>query len=516
MRRRNRTLPVVTLVALVAGVLAAIGPSLTQAGGSQVPTLSTWTLHAPLETVSVHATRYGRRLPKSFIGLSVEDWALPDYLGPDPHKINPLFVKLVEGMAPGGRVAVRIGGNSQDRSWVPVAGMARPAGVWYSITKSWLADAHAFERATHARVTLGINLASDSPTLSAYEARALVSAIGRSNVAALEVGNEPDLYYRASWYEHQSVAGLPPRSASYGPSQYIADADVWASVLPDLPLAGPAVGGGAWLPNTKELASDIPRLGMFTAHRYPLWGCEPNPQSSIYPTIAHLFAPGASAGLADQFAGSITRAHALGETFRLDELGSVSCSGRAGVSNTFASALWGVDVLFNLARVGADGVNFHTLPGAVYQPFTFHHSQSGWTAHVSPDYYGTLLFNRAFPPGAQLVRTTAPAGPLKVWTTVGRSGKLRVVLINESGTAARNIQLNLPGSPGALSEQVLKAAGLRATSGVSLGGESFAASTSTGTLGAPKTVLIEPSDDGYEVSVPASCAVLLTGTGSGS
>ena len=46
-------------------------------------------------------------------------------------------------------------------------------------------------------------------------------------------------------------------------------------------------------------------------------------------------------------------------------------AGKRGVSDTFASALWVLDTLFNLAAVGVDGVNVHTLPGAAYELFTF-------------------------------------------------------------------------------------------------------------------------------------------------
>ena len=67
-------------------------------------------------------------------------------------------------------------------------------------------------------------------------------------------------------------------------------------------------------------------------------------------------------------------AHARGLQFRLDEINSAAlrrCLGRTGVSDTFASALWMLDTLFNMASVGVDGVNFHSLPGADYELFTF-------------------------------------------------------------------------------------------------------------------------------------------------
>ena len=37
-----------------------------------------------------------------------------------------------------------------------------------------------------------------------------------------------------------------------------------------------------------------------------------------------------------------------GATFRIDEMGSVTCNGHVGVSNTMASALWATGALFSV------------------------------------------------------------------------------------------------------------------------------------------------------------------------
>ena len=46
-------------------------------------------------------------------------------------------------------------------------------------------------------------------------------------------------------------------------------------------------------------------------------------------------------------------------------MNAVSCGGVRGVSDTFASALWALDTLFEFSRVGVDGVNFHTVPNTI-------------------------------------------------------------------------------------------------------------------------------------------------------
>ena len=84
-----------------------------------------------------------------------------------------------------------------------------------------------------------------------------------------------------------------------------------------------------------------------------------------------------------------------------------------------------------MASVGVDGVNFHTLPHAGYELFTFRHVNGTWEAFVHPEYYGLQMFAQAFPPGARLLNLSAPSGPVKVWATQGTDGTLRVTVINE-------------------------------------------------------------------------------------
>src|SRR5581483_6100728 len=101
---------------------------------------------------------------------------------------------------------------------------------------------------------------------------------------------------------------------------------------------------------------------------------------------------------------------------------------------------------FDLASVGVDGVNVHSLPGAGYELFTFRRTAAGWQAFVHPDYYGMLMFSQAFPAGARLVPVRAPAGPVKIWATLGLDGHTWVTLINK-GSRARWVELWLPFSP---------------------------------------------------------------------
>ena len=146
---------------------------------------------------------------------------------------------------------------------------------------------------------------------------------------------------------------------------------------------------------------------MVTYHRYPLRACVTDPTSPGFPSIPNLLADSASAGLATPMAPFIAVTHRHNLPFRVAEMNSASCQGAKGVSDTFASALWALDTMFQFASVGVDGVNFHMLPGSNYELFTVSHNSTGaWQAFVHPEYYGLLMFAQAFPPGARLLQTT--------------------------------------------------------------------------------------------------------------
>src|SRR6516165_4655134 len=163
-----------------------------------------------------------------------------------------------------------------------------------------------------------------------------------------------------------------------------------------------------------------------------------------------------------------------------------------------------------MARVGVDGVNIHTYPGATYQLFTFSRSRHGWTASVAPEYYGLDMFAQAAPAGARLVATTTTnAQGITVWATRGRLGRTRVLLINESPDRRTVALSSASGRPATL--ELLSAPSLTSTTGVTLGGQSFGNRTATGRL-AGRSHVAELSATGgrYVFTLPAESAALVT------
>jgi len=501
---RNGFLAALTaaLLALTVAVLADLG-SITAGAQPATPTVS----------ASVGSSPSGQPLPQSFLGVSLEYSALHLYTGRDPRALNPVLIQLVRNLAPGQTPVLRIGGNSADTTWWPVPGEIPPIGVKYALNEGWLQTTKAFANALGAKLIMGVNLAGGRPADAAIEARAILAGIGRQSIQALEIGNEPDVYGLFPWYRDRRGKLFFARAHNYSLSEYITQFSRWRAALGrSTPVTGPAFAELNWLSGLSTFINSEPGLSVLTIHRYPLRACLTNPSAPGYPTIPNLLADQASSDVAQAVAPYVATTHARGLSFRVDEMNSASCSGKWGVSNTFASALWVLDTLFNLANVGVDGANIHSLPGAAYELFTFKHTAFGWEAFVHPEYYGMLLFAQAFPPGSQLLPVTvSPSGPLKVWATRGSDSKTRVVLINKDPANAYQVQLQVPGAVGPAQLERLQAPSASSTGEVTLGGQSFGDETTTGNLpGPPQTEAVVPVAGTYTITVPPASAAELT------
>jgi hypothetical protein len=442
-----------------------------------------------------------------FVGLSLEQNGISRYVWGDP----ALLGQLIRNLAPGQAPVLRIGGDSTDWAWWPRAGLARPPGVHIPLSPHWLGEIRQLADASRARVIMGVNLEADSGALAASEAAAFKRGLGK-RLDALELGNEPDLYRSFPWYTTAAGRRVIGRSSGYGFGAFTRDFVRIAGALPGAPLAGPALGTPPWTRYLGNLLVAEPRLSLLTLHRYPLQRCYTEPSSPRYPTIHNLLAPRSSSGLANALIPAVTAAHRRGIAVRLDEINSVACSGSRGVSNTFASALWALAVSLELARVGLDGVNFHTFPGAAYQLFSFRGAGSARTARLHPEYYGLMMFAQAVPPGSRLLRAPGPSsGRVGVWATRDGGGTTRVVLVNDSATHARTVALRVPDARGPAALERMTAPSLKATGGVTLAGRSFGAGTHTGALdGPPRTSRVDPVSGRFVVAVGPASAALLT------
>lgn len=448
-----------------------------------------------------------------FVGLSLEYWAVPAYAGADPAATNPVFVRLIRNLTDRAAPVLRIGGVTTDNSWWPARGVTQPAGATFRLTRRWVAITRALADRLGARLILGINLEADSTAVAGAEGRALVSGIGGDRIEALEPGNEPELYGSFKW----GFSGAPGRPAGYDFAAFEQDFTRIAAALPKVPLAGPTDGAPSWFRDLGPFLSAEPRVKVATLHRYPLQQCFVTPDQPNYPTIANLLAPSSSTPQADSVIGAVKAAHARGVPVRIDEMNTISCGNVPAVGESFASALWALDTLFAMARVGVDGVNIHTFPDVGTQLFSFRHVRGQWRGKVEPEYFGLAMFAQAAPPGARLL-AVSPGGVagLHAWATRASDGTIRVVLINE-GSRADTVALRLRDTTvtgGAASAAIgtlerLQAPSTAATGGVTLAGQGFGATTGL-PAGRRETSAVASAHGEYRVSVPAGSAAMLT------
>ena len=503
-RRSSRILSVVVIAAAaVAALIASHRTSAHEhhARGAQAA-----------NEVTVGTATTGRPIPAGFLGLSLETSAIEPYAGTDPKAVNPVFEQLVRNLTPNQTPVLRIGGDSTDWSWWPVPGATRPRGVRVNLDDQWMRVTAAVTHDLGARLVLGIDLEMNNRTDAAAEANTFLHAVGRGSVVAFELGNEPELYGSLTWFVDPNGVHVTGRPPGYNFSDYLNDFSSTGKLLPrGIPLAGPASGGQHWLPNLGPFLSAESLVKLATLHAYPLQQCYVPTYSPQYPTVAHILAPSASQGLAESIAPYVGVAHSHGALVRIDEINDDSCGAVPSVDHGFVSALWALDASFQMARIGADGVNFHTYPGAPYGLFTFTRAHRKWEGSVSPEYYGLEMFAQAVPPGARMLRLSGSLGDVRAWATRAPDGTVHVVLINDDTAQSRSVTVRIPGATGTATLERLRAAGITASTGVTLGGQTFGSATRTGTLtGHSTTASVRAKHGAYAVDLPSASAAMLT------
>ena len=409
-----------TLTALV-----LLAGSCTQGGGGK-----------PLASVNVESGSPGRQVPASFLGFGFEYDDILNFTGhgsaPDPELIR-LLRQLARPDA--GPLSIRVGGNSTDDSlWDPEQSAA-PPGVGYTFGQEWLDSVSALARALDTRVILGVNLRVNDASAAARWAAAAQAAFDHPVV--FEVGNEPNYYA-----EPRRI-----RPAGYSLDDYAREYSshvraIRSKLGPNARFAGPAVLSAPWMAGLgRFLDNESGLIDAVTYHQYPLSVCGKKPGSPDYPTTSQLLSDSATHGVASEARPFAAQAHSAGLSFRVDEVNSVVCLGADGVSNTFASALWLVDLLFEYVAAGVDGVNLQTITRAHYTPFR--PDVSGWD--VRPEFQALQLIVEAFAGRASLLPVTVKAdGNVKAWATLDHDGVIRVVVVDKESRGGR-VTIAIPG-----------------------------------------------------------------------
>ncbi len=417
-------------------------------------------------TVTVDPFAPGPPVPRRFLGLSFEMAALGQL---SQYAERGDLVRLLRSLGPG---VLRFGGITSDENvaWSDAA-TPRPAWASSTIGPEQMKALGVLARRSGWKVLLTVGMAHDEPAAAAREVAAAHHALG-ANLAAVEIGNEPDSYGAHGFRQLPWIAqGYEEEASEYR--------EAIAALTPNVAIAGPDVSGsgafGEW--GEEEALSQKPAL--LTGHHYPL-GCAQTPA----PSIEALLSPAVREREAQSLATYISVSDTYRIPFRMDETNSVSCGGVPGISDTFASTLWATAYITQAMTAGAAGINLQGNPTncAGYTPLCAPDpvALANGSLRAQPDWYALLLTSSLI--GEEPLPSTITEGSanLVAASFAGPDHLLKVVLVDDEPPGASPLALRLNVGAGLGAGRVLRltSPAQNATGSVLLGGRAVTANGS--------------------------------------
>jgi hypothetical protein len=477
---------------------------------------------SPLAAISVETKAPGRQIPKNFLGFSLEVSTAGQglarfaqgtnappravYALGAPGVPNQGFFQIMRNLGPG---ILRLGGNSQDNTCWNSAAAPHPDRCQGELT---IADFHLYSDAAKAsgwRLIVGLNLKQNSSQWALSEVtRGIAKELTPEKVLGLELGNEPDLF------------GEPERPQSYSPADLVKNFRAYVdtfkanAIARQFPVIGPAICC-RWR-NTQDLGTFLDGVGastlkLVTVHEYAETTC-----NGRRVTVEELLAPELMTRFNEAARTWVAAAYQRRLPIALAETNSASCGGMPGVSNAFASALWGLDWLFSAAEDGFTGVNFHISyrpGGSSYNPvdtYAASNDSKNYKNVVEPLYYAMYLFAHSASGNHLLPANPHTSANIRAYATSACSNcAVNVVVLNKDSSASGTVRIHLDRQGGAGKFLLLKAPSMDSLSPqVTYGGVRF---DSNGSIAPPHTAEVSPDSHGdYEFVLPHAAAGLLT------
>ncbi len=383
----------------------------------------------------------------AFAGLSYDKTAM--YL-PLFRPENSTLIELFRNLGPS---MLRIGGYSVDLIHWAAGGPGLTSGQVAPTDIDALAQ---FIQQTGWTVLYSVNLAFSTPADAAAEVAYASGALGKS-LYGVELGNEPNIYGAYHYFPTWTPQDFEQRW------QQFRDAIVQAT--PDVVMTGPscvAATTGWTLPFARDLGNEI---GLLTQHYYRGSGLDPSS------TIAEMLSQ--DSALTDDLALLKAATDSIGIPFRLDETNSFWAGGAIGVSDSYASALWVIDHLFNIALGGGAGANM--TGGGNTGGYTPIADDNGVVVEARPEYYGLLLFSLAGQGDLLAASISAPAGlNLTAYAVASSQGCRNIVVVNKDATTNLSLTIAPSGLASRAELWLLTGPALDATSGTMIQGSSVA------------------------------------------
>jgi hypothetical protein len=474
------------LAALAAAMLALPAAGLRDAVGQERAEV----------TISLAPGTPGRPVPRSFLGLSFEASSAAQIA---TYADRGDFVRLLRSLGSG---VLRFGGVSSDTQ-VAWSDARTPPPPWAGrlLGPADLQELRRLAIRSGWRILLTLGLAHYEPLRIAREAQSAHRILGRW-LAGVEVGNEPDAY------AHHSLR-VPP----WTPRAYEQEVSVYRQAIAHrvrgLALAGPGVSGSRAFARWGAAEARRQRPALLTGHHYPL-RCDEVPP----PSIEELLSEQVRALEAESLARYLVVAREHGLPFRMDETNTISCGGRPGISNAFASALWATAYITQAMTAGAAGINLQGNPANCggYSPVCAPSAARVELGELQPqpEWYALLLTRELVGcrPLPLAIHTTAQAN-LAIGAVRCGDGTLKLVVVDDeaAGAPSAGVRVEAGGALRSGRLLALTAPAPGSLAGVRLGGRAVAADGSW-RPGPRQAVAVTAGTAVFDV--PAASAALLT------
>ncbi len=269
-------------------------------------------------------------------------------------------------------------------------------------------------------------------------------------------------------------------------------------------------------------ASHVKQLATVSIHSYPNTHC-----NNHTVTTAMLLSDSATQNEAAyltkiQLAANLS---SLSLPLVMGEGNDVSCGGMPGVSNSYASAIWAVDTLFNLATAGVRAHNFHgggSYLGS-YSAFVFANDTTE-VVTVQPLFYAMHLFalaTRDYPHTVSTSVQHSTNNAIKLHT-VWNGQRASTVIVHKQHNANQSATVSLTYTPPTAAANSsaafafpiasvyrLSGASIQTEFDVDLSGATWRGSRDGRLVGQVAPQMVKPVDGKYVVTVPPGTVVLV-------
>ncbi|CEL54355.1 hypothetical protein RSOLAG1IB_07005 [Rhizoctonia solani AG-1 IB] len=355
----------------------------------------------------------------SYFGFSIELSVANRVIGTNSSVLSVPFLNHIVNVANrGGKVRVRVGGNTQERAILRPDGLEGGKILIKTGQSATTTDTPHVEFAPElvkmlanvanlvpSEIYLGLNFMDITDMSNQVQFAALAEKLLGDNLHGMAVGNEPDLY---------ELENHGKRPAPYPFEQYMTEWGNMASALAANPeytkrdiLMGPSTCCRGSNPNWSNeglagagyLQRFANELKIVTVQRYPNNNCGTGeirvPQEIYGNYLSHqLLSEHAS-----EYAEFTNIVQAAGKPLYMLETNTAACGGFPGISDSFGAGLWGVDWALKLATYNFSTTLFHVGgQGDYYNPFTPPPTNQStfrqWT--TGSVYYSTLIVTELF------------------------------------------------------------------------------------------------------------------------